>query len=237
MNILCGEATVDQLFSLGLLNKPSDFFSLRKDQLYRLEGWKDRSAERFLDSVASSRNVPFERVLFAIGIRFVGETTARDIARHFGSMEVLQNATEEELLAVPEVGDVIAKSVRAFFDNPANVAEIQALESAGLRFSVEEPAQKASDTLAGKSIVISGNFSISRDDMKALIEAHGGKNSSSVSGKTDYLLAGEKPGPEKMKKAQELGVKVISENELYALVGTLKEPAEPQIEDIEPTLF
>ena len=126
---------------------------------------------------------------------------------------------------------------REFFDDPANIAEIQALEAAGLRFSVEEPAQKASDSLAGKSIVISGNFSISRDDMKALIEAHGGKNSSSVSGKTDYLLAGEKPGPEKMKKAQELGVKVISENELYALVGTLKEPAEPQIEDIEPTLF
>ena len=237
MNILCGEATVDQLFSLGLLNKPSDFYSLRKDQLYRLEGWKDRSAERFLDSVASSRSVPFERVLFAIGIRFVGETTARDIARHFGSMEVLQNASEEELLAVPEVGDVIAKSVREFFDDPANIAEIQALEAAGLRFSVEEPAQKASDSLAGKSIVISGNFSISRDDMKALIEAHGGKNSSSVSGKTDYLLAGEKPGPEKMKKAQELGVKVISENELYALVGALKEPAKPQIEDIEPTLF
>ena len=237
MNILCGEATVDQLFSLGLLNKPSDFYSLRKDHLYRLEGWKDRSAERFLDSVASSRNVPFERVLFAIGIRFVGETTARDIARHFGSMEVLQNATEEELLAVPEVGDVIAKSVREFFDDPANIAEIQALEAAGLRFSVEEPAQKASDSLAGKSIVISGNFSISRDDMKALIEAHGGKNSSSVSGKTDYLLAGEKPGPEKMKKAQELGVKVISENELYALVGALKEPAKPQIEDLEPTLF
>lgn len=237
MNILCGEATVEQLFSLCLLNKPSDFYSLRKDQLYRLEGWKDRSAERFLDSVASSRNVPFERVLFAIGIRFVGETTARDIARHFGSMEVLQNATEEELLAVPEVGDVIAKSVRAFFDDPANIAEIQALEAAGLRMSIEETAQKASDSLAGKSIVISGNFSISRDDIKALIEAHGGKNSSSVSGKTDYLLAGEKPGPEKMKKAQELGVKVISENELYALVGTLKEPAKPQIEDIEPTLF
>ena len=237
MNILCGEATVEQLFSLGLLNKPSDFYSLRKDQLYRLEGWKDRSAERFLDSVAGSRNVPFERVLFAIGIRFVGETTARDIARHFGSMEVLQNATEEELLAVPEVGDVIAKSVREFFDNPANIAEIQALEAAGLRFSVEEQAQKASYSLAGKSIVISGNFSISRDDMKALIEAHGGKNSSSVSGKTDYLLAGEKPGPEKMKKAQELGVKVISENELYALVGAPKEPAKPQTEDIEPTLF
>ncbi|MCR5408906.1 MAG: NAD-dependent DNA ligase LigA [Bacteroidales bacterium] len=237
MNILCGEATIEQLFSLGLLNKPSDFYSLRKDQLFRLEGWKDRSAERFLDSVNSSKGVPFERVLFAIGIRFVGETTARDIARHFGSMEAIQNATEEELLAVPEVGDVIAKSVFEYFRNPENVAELEALKAAGLRFSIEEPAQKASDALAGKSIVISGNFSISRDDMKALIEAHGGKNSSSVSGKTDYLLAGEKPGPEKMKKAEELGVRVISESEFYALVGSPSEPQKPQIEEIEPTLF
>lgn len=237
MNILCGEATIEQLFSLGLLNKLSDFYSLRKDQLFRLEGWKDRSAERFLDSVNSSRSVPFERVLFAIGIRFVGETTARDIARHFGSMEAIQNAGEEELLAVPEVGDVIAKSVFEYFRNPDNAAELDALKAAGLRFSIEQTAQKASDTLEGKIIVISGNFSISRDDMKALVEAHGGKNSSSVSGKTDYLLAGEKPGPEKMKKAEELGVRVISESEFYALVGSPDEPQKPRIEDIEPTLF
>ena len=152
-------------------------------------------------------------------------------------MEAIQNASEEELLAVPEVGDVIAKSVFEYFRNPENAAELEALKAAGLRFSIEEPAQKASDALAGKSIVISGNFSISRDDMKALIEAHGGKNSSSVSGKTDYLLAGEKPGPEKMKKAEELGVRVISESEFYALVGSPSEPQKPQIEEIEPTLF
>ena len=237
MNILCGEATIEQLFSLGLLAKPSDFYSLRKDQLYRLEGWKDRSAERFLESVAGSKDVPFERVLFAIGIRFVGETTARDIARHFGSMEALRNASEEDLLAVPEVGDVIAKSVYQYFRNLDNLSEIQALEAAGLRFSIAEQAQKESDSLAGKTIVISGIFSISRDDMKALIEAHGGKNSSSVSGKTDYLLAGEKPGPEKLKKAADLGVKVISESEFYAITGASTEPAKPIIEDIEPTLF
>ena len=237
MNILCGEATIEQLFSLGLLAKPSDFYSLRKDQLYRLEGWKDRSAERFLESVAGSKDVPFERVLFAIGIRFVGETTARDIARHFGSMEALRNASEEDLLAVPEVGDVIAKSVYQYFRNPDNLSEIQALEAAGLRFSIAEQAQKESDSLAGKTIVISGIFSISRDDMKALIEAHGGKNSSSVSGKTDYLLTGEKPGPEKLKKAADLGVKVISESEFYAITGASTEPAKPIIEDIEPTLF
>ena len=237
MNILCGEATIEQLFSLGLLAKPSDFYSLRKDQLYRLEGWKDRSAERFLESVAGSKDVPFERVLFAIGIRFVGETTARDIARHFGSMEALRNASEEDLLAVPEVGDVIAKSVYQYFRNLDNLSEIQALEAAGLRFSIAEQAQKESDSLAGKTIVISGIFSISRDDMKALIEAHGGKNSSSVSGKTDYLLAGEKPGPEKLKKAADLGVKVISESEFYAITDASTEPAKPIIEDIEPTLF
>lgn len=237
MNILCGEATIEQLFSLGLLRNPSDFYSLRKDQLYRLEGWKDRSAERFLESVAGSKGVPFERVLFAIGIRFVGETTARDIARHFGSLEAIRDASEEDLLAVPEVGDVIAKSVREFFSNPANIAEMDALRVAGLRLSVEEAAQKASDALAGKTIVISGNFSVSRDDMKALIEAHGGKNSSSVSGKTDYLLAGEKPGPEKMKKAGDLGVKVISESEFYAIVGNTGEPVKPAVQDIDPTLF
>jgi DNA ligase (NAD+) len=234
MNILCGEATIEQLYSHGLLRKPSDFYSLRKDQLYRLEGWKDRSAERFLESVAASRNVPFQRVLFAIGIRFVGETTARDIARHFGSMEVLQNATEEELLSVPEVGDVVAKSIRDFFANPDNIAEIQALRAAGLRFSMEEPAQKASDSLAGKSIVISGNFSISRDDMKALIEANGGRNSSSVSGKTDYLLAGEKPGPEKIRKATELGISIIDEGTFMTIIS---QRAVPSPEDIEPTLF
>lgn len=244
MNILCGEATIEQLYSRGLVRRPSDFYSLRKDQLYRLEGWKDRSAERFLESVSASKGVPFQRVLFAIGIRFVGETTARDIARHFGSMEVLQNATEEELLSVPEVGDVVAKSVRDFFSNPDSMAEIRALEAAGLRFSMEEPAQKASDSLAGKSIVISGNFSISRDDMKALIEANGGKNSSSVSRKTDYLLAGEKPGPEKIRKATELGVAIIDESTFMTMISQgegsrsdAEERAVPSPEDIEPTLF
>lgn len=236
MNILCGEATVEQLYSKGLLKTPSGFYSLTKYQLMSLEGWKDRSAERFLESVNASRAVPFERVLFAVGIRFVGETTARDIARHFGSMDAIAAASLEDLLAVPEVGDVIAQSVYSFFRKPENIAEIEALKAAGLRFEIGEKAAAASDVLAGKSIVISGNFSISRDDMKALIEANGGKNSSSVSGKTDYLLAGEKPGPEKMKKAQELGVKVIDEAEFMTMIevpGTTPK----MTDDIEPTLF
>lgn len=234
MNILCGEATIDQLYSKGFLKTPSGFYSLNKYQLLNLEGWKDRSAERFLDSVNASRNVPFERVLFAVGIRFVGETTARDIARHFGSMDAIAAASEEDLLSVPEVGDVIAKSIFSFFRSVDNIAEIEALRAAGLRFELGEKAARASDSLAGKSIVISGNFSISRDDMKALIEANGGRNSSSVSGKTDYLLAGEKPGPEKMKKAAELGVKIIDEAAFREMVEM---PDQAGHDEIEPTLF
>lgn len=234
MNILCGEATIDQLYSKGFLKTPSGFYSLNKYQLLNLEGWKDRSAERFLDSVNASRNVPFERVLFAVGIRFVGETTARDIARHFGSMDAIAAASEEDLLSVPEVGDVIAKSIFNFFRSVDNIAEIEALRAAGLRFELGEKAARASDSLAGKSIVISGNFSISRDDMKALIEANGGRNSSSVSGKTDYLLAGEKPGPEKMKKAAELGVKIIDEAAFREMVEM---PDQAGHDEIEPTLF
>ena len=241
MNILCGEATVDQLYNLNLLQTPSDFYRLTAAQLVRLEGWKERAAARFLESVNASRKVPFERVLFAIGIRFVGETTARDIARHFGSIDALAAATKEELLAVPEVGEVIAQSVYSFFQSPENLQEIEALRNAGLQFSAEAPAAGVSDLLQGKTIVISGNFSISRDEMKALIEANGGKNSGSVSGKTDYLLAGSKPGPEKLKKAADLGVAVIDEAAFMEMIASAPKPeqgAAPQ-EDLilEPTLF
>ncbi|MBO4634683.1 MAG: NAD-dependent DNA ligase LigA [Bacteroidales bacterium] len=221
MNILCGEATVDQLYSLGLARVPSDLYKLNQWQLVSLEGWKERAAQRFLESVEASRRVPFERVLYAIGIRFVGETTARDIARHFGTLEALQAASREALLEVPEVGEVIADSILSFFQDPDNQREVEALRAAGLRFSTEVPAQRASGgALDGKTIVISGNFSISRDAMKALIEANGGKNAGSVSGKTDYLLAGTKPGPEKIKKAQELGIRIIDEDQFNALIST-----------------
>ena len=225
MNILCGEATIDQLYRMDLAKTPSDLYNLKADQLTCLEGWKERAAARFLDSVKASKSVPFERVLFAIGIRFVGETTARDIARHFGSIEELEQADKEALLAVPEVGEVIAESVYNFFREAENIREIEALKAAGLRFSVETAAQAASDALKGKSIVISGNFSISRDDMKALIEANGGRNSSSVSSKTDYLLAGTKPGPEKLKKAAELGIPVIGEEEFMSMIPASSSPA------------
>lgn len=237
MNVLAGEATVEQFYNLGLVRTPADLYDLHAGQLLMLEGWKEKSAKRFLDSLHESRNVPFERVLYAIGIRYVGETTARDVARHFGDVDAIAAASKEELLAVPEVGDVIAESIWNYFRNERNGVEIQRLKAAGLQFSVKAAGRKAaSDTLAGKTIVISGNFSISRDDMKALIEANGGKNSGSVSSKTAFLLAGEKPGPEKLKKAAALGIPVLSEAGFRALIPGQEAP-EASIEKFEPTLF
>ena len=219
MNVLAGEATVEQLYNLNLVRTPADLYTLREPQLLQLDGWKQRSVQRFLQSLRDSRKVPFERVLFAVGIRYVGETTARDLARHFGTIEALQAASREELLAVPDVGEVIADSILAYFRNPSALREIERLKEAGLQFSLNTEARKMSDILAGKTLVISGNFSISRDEMKALIEANGGKNSSSVSSKTDYLLAGTKPGPEKVKKATDLGVEIIDEARLREMIG------------------
>ena len=242
MNILAGEATVEQLYKLNLVHSPADLYTLTEPQLLRLEGWKERSARRFLGSLALSRQVPFERVLFAVGIRYVGETTARDLARHFGTLEALQAASREELLVVPEVGEVIADSVLAFLGEEKNLLELNRLKEAGLHFSLEGGTAALSNALEGKTLVISGNFSISRDQMKALIEAHGGKCSSSVSGKTDYLLAGTKPGPEKVKKATELGVEILDEVQLRSLIQAsggqdLADAAPALFEDPEPTLF
>ena len=246
MNVLCGEATIDLLFENGLLHSPSDLYSLSLELLKSLDGWEEQSARLFLDSLQGSKNVPFERVLFAIGIRFVGETTARDVARHFGSIEALSAASLEELLEVQEVGGVIADSIFQFFRSTTNLKEIERLKAAGLQFSIKKQEQLLSDALSGKTFVISGNFSISRDAMKALIEAHGGKNSSAVSGKTDYLLAGTKPGPEKLKKAADLGVAVIDEAAFRALISQTTGYTSPDAEGrdfpessvfSEPTLF
>ncbi|MBO4288816.1 MAG: NAD-dependent DNA ligase LigA, partial [Lachnospiraceae bacterium] len=218
MNILAGEATVEQLYDLDMVHSPADLYNLTEAQLLLLDGWKERSARRFLQSLKDSRKVPFERVLFAVGIRYVGETTARDIARHFGNIDALKLASREELLAVEDVGDVIADSVLAYFKADENLLEISRLQNAGLQFSLGEKAEKQSDLLEGKTIVISGNFSISRDEMKALIEANGGKNGSSVSSKTACLLAGTTPGPENIKKAEELGIAIIDEAQFYEMI-------------------
>ena len=241
MNILAGDATVEQMYNLGLVRTPSDFYSLDMQKLLLLEGWKDKSARRFLDSLRSSLDVPFERVLFALGIRYVGETTAKELARHFGSIEALREASMEDLLAVRDVGDVIARSVYDYFRDSRHLDDIERLKAAGLRFSMDEGSAPSSEVLAGKTIVISGNFSISRDEMKKLIEANGGKNSSSVSGKTSFLLAGSKPGPEKIKKAGDLGVRIVSEDEFMEMLpdSQSREAADgdPGLFEVEPTLF
>ena len=213
MNVIAGDATIEQLYNKGLVWNPADFYDLEKEHLLDLDGWKDRAAERFLKSLEDSKKTPFEKVLFALGIRHVGETTAKSMARYFKNIDAMATATREDLLAVDDIGEVIADSVLAYFADGVNTDTIDRLKAAGLRFEVEKEAEALSEALKGKTIVISGNFSISRDEMKALIAAHGGKNSGSVSGKTAFLLAGEKAGPEKLKKAEGLGVRIITEKE------------------------
>lgn len=211
MNVIAGDATVDQLYNKGYVWSVADFYDLNKEHLLSLEGWKERSAERFLKSLKDSLKTPFEKVLYALGIRHVGETTAKTLAAHFKTLDAIMNASREELLQADDIGEVIADSIIGYFADDANRDTIDRLKAAGLKFESETAAEKESEILKGMTIVISGNFSISRDEMKALIVANGGKNSGSVSGKTTYLLAGEKAGPEKLKKAESLGVKVISE--------------------------
>lgn len=231
MNVIAGDATVDQLYNLGLVRTPADFYDLKKSDLLHLEGWKERSAQRFLDSLKNSLKVSFDHVLFALGIRYVGESTAKEIAQHFGNIDNIEKADVTQLLEVQDVGEVIAESVYNFFQNEKHRLEIQRLKADGLKMSMEAPAQNLSAALTGKTIVISGNFSISRDEMKELIALHGGKNSGSLSGKTSYLLAGSKPGPEKMKKAEQLGIPVINEDEFRSM---LPDGALPENDEEEP---
>lgn len=218
MNVIAGEATIEQLYNKALVWNAADFYDLTKEHLLTLEGWKERSAERFLKSLEESRKVPFERVLYALGIRYVGETTAKSVARAFGNIDAIRKATVEELLKTDDIGLVIAESIYDFFRDGMNLDTVERLKAAGLKFETEEGPARLSDKLTGKTVVISGNFSISRDEMKALVIAHGGKNSGSVSGKTAFLLAGEKPGPEKIKKAESLGVEIISEDEFRRII-------------------
>ena len=224
MNVIAGDATIEQMYDRALVWNAADFYELKKEHLLTLDGWKDKAAERFLKSVEESKKVGFERVLYALGIRYVGEATAKSVASHFGEIDKIAVATIEELLTVDDVGQVIAESIYGFFRDETNLETIERLKAAGLNFKAEEKPKALSDSLKGKTIVISGNFSIPRDQMKALIAAHGGKNSGSISGKTTYLLAGEKSGPEKLKKAESLGVHVIDEEFFYELIAQEMEP-------------
>lgn len=213
-----GSETVDALFREGLVHDIADLYELHFDQLVKLERMGDKSANNLLQGVEESKNVPFARVLFALGIRFVGETVAKKLAKHFGSLNALMAASYEELLEVDEIGEKIANAIRSYFENPVQLALIDRLRGFGLQLESEKK-EAASDVLNGASFVVSGVFSaFSRDEIKQLIEDNGGKNVSSVSAKTDYLLAGDKMGPAKLKKAEGLGVKIISEDDFIAMI-------------------
>lgn len=217
-----GPETIAEYYRRGIIRDVADLYEIRRDQISGGRGQKDKSASRILQGIAESVNVPFERVLFALGIRFVGETTAKMLARKFRSMDTLAKASLEELLDTDGVGKVIAESVRAWFDNPQNQWLLERLRSYGLQMQLsEEEMAEHTDRLNGQSIVISGVFAHhSRDEYKAMIEKHGGKNVGSISAKTSFILAGENMGPAKLEKAQKLGIRIVSEDEFLELVNS-----------------
>ena len=214
-----GPETVDEYFRHGLVKNIADLYDIDVQQING-NGNRQKSAQKIVNGIAASVHVPFERVVFALGIRFVGETSAKLLARHFKTMDALMHASLQELVEVEGVGEVIAKSVISYFQQPENISMIQRLRDKGVQMSLsEEQLQGASDKLAGKSIVISGVFARhSRDEYKQLIEQHGGKNVGSISGKTSFILAGDNMGPSKLQKAEKLGIAIIGEDEFLAMI-------------------
>ena len=216
-----GPETVDMFYRLGLIKDTTDLYKLTVDDIKNLDRMGDKSAENIVKGIAQSREVPFERALFALGIRFVGETVAKKIAKSFTDIEELENADLERLINIDEIGEKIAQSIISYFANPLNRELIERLKIAGLQFSrKEEDLSGYTDKLVGQSIVISGVFTHhSRDEYKDLIEKNGGKNVGSISAKTSFILAGENMGPAKLEKAQKLGVQIMSEDEFLALIS------------------
>ena len=221
MNIMSlGPETVDEYWSRGLIHNVADLYDLTVIQI--TGGNKNRrlSAENVIKGIDASKQVPFERVVFALGIRFVGETSGKLLARHFKTIDSLINATLDDLLEIDGIGEVMAKSILSYFHNEENLKMVERLRQYGLQMSLsEEQLQGASDKLAGKSIVISGVFSHhSRDEYKTLIEQHGGKNVGSISGKTSFILAGDNMGPSKLQKAEKLGIPIVNEDEFLEMI-------------------
>ncbi len=214
-----GPETVDDYYQRGLIRNIADLYLIRVEDING-DGSRQKSAMKIVKSIADSVNVPFERVVFALGIRFVGETSAKLLARHFKNIDALASATAEQLTQVEGIGDVIAASVIGYFSNPVNQEIVERLRSYGVRMSLsEEQLQSASDVLSGKSIVISGVFvHHSRDEYKALIERHGGKNVGSISGKTSFILAGDNMGPSKLQKAEKLGIPIVNEEDFLKMI-------------------
>ena len=216
-----GPETVDLFYRQGLIKDTADLYQLHADDIKKLDRMGQKSADNIIQSIESSKQVPFERVLFALGIRFVGETVAKKIAKSFRNIEELERADLNTLTGIDEIGGKIAQSIVSYFQNPVNRNLIERLKAAGLQFSrSEEDLSGYTDKLAGQSIVISGVFSHhSRDEYKAMIERNGGKNSGSISGKTSFILAGENMGPSKLEKAQKLGIRIVDEDEFLAMLS------------------
>ncbi len=219
MNIKTGEATVDLLFDAGLIKNVADLYSLKYEDIIKLERFADKSTKNLLQSIEESKQVPFERVLYALGIRYVGESLSKTLAKHFKSIDNLMNASFDELVAVEEVGEKIAQSVIDYFKDENNRKLIERLKNAGLQMSVKED-QQTKNILQGKSFVVTGNFGTPqrRKEIEQLVEKYGGKKVSSVSKNTDYIIAGEKPGSSKIKKATELNIPIISEQDFLEMI-------------------
>ena len=229
------DLTYEKMFGLENVVVINDDFNLQDSPKTRKVSFKEKTVNNILKSLQKSKEVPFARVLFALGIKEVGEVTAKILANTLRDIDAIASASVEELQEVNTVGVTIAESIRNFFDKPENIIIIERLKKAGLQFNNEKKAVSESQALAGKSIVVSGVFSsFSRDEIKQLIEYHGGKNSSSISSKTDFLLAGEKMGPEKKKKAEALNVKIINEDEFLKMI---EEPREKKATPVQGRLF
>ncbi|KAA6302336.1 MAG: DNA ligase [Candidatus Ordinivivax streblomastigis] len=220
MNINAGEGTVEAFFNAGLIRNAADLYKINVQDIFGLERWGEKSAQNFVDSIAESKNVPYPRVLHALGIRFVGETVAKRLARAFPTIDQLMAASHEELIDVGDIGDRIAGSVLDYFADAENRKQLEQLRSFGLQFALDkEILAEKTNHLEGKTFVISGIFSHhSRDEYKELIEQHGGKNTATVSAKTNYILAGENMGPAKLEKAEKLGVQIINEDEFLKMI-------------------
>lgn len=216
-----GPETVDMFYRLGLIKNTADLYQLTADDIKNLDRMGEKSAENIIKGIEASKEVPFERVLFALGIRFVGETVAKKIAKSFNDIDELENANLEKLINIDEIGEKIAQSILTYFANPLNRELIERLKSTGLQlYRREEDLNGYTDKLAGQSIVISGVFTHhSRDEYKELIEKNGGKNVGSISAKTSFILAGENMGPAKLEKAHKLGIKLMSEDEFLTLIS------------------
>jgi DNA ligase (NAD+) len=228
-----GEGKVEILFDNNMLKNVADIYDLKYETILGLEKeytsedsdkirvvkFREKTVENILKGIEDSKKVPFERVLFALGIRYVGETIAKKLAVHFNNISELQKAAFDELKEAEEIGGTIAESILQYFANPENLAIIARLQEKGLHFQMDDSGtDKLSDKLQGMTFVVSGVFSRSRDEMKQLIEWHGGKNTGSISAKTSYVLAGDNMGPEKRKKAQQLNIPVLSEEEFFTMI-------------------